>query len=325
MNWVKENKFLTGYIAVMVIGVGALGYKVMAASSALDEANDGYTAKASEYNRLRHLAPSANRKNLEAFQAQKEEAAQAISAFQTELTTKEFPIEQITPEQFQDRLKIAVTAVQTKARELNVVLEKNEKFYLGFDRYETQPPDKDAAAALGRQLKAIEWVVQQALASGITEVRKLDRPELPEEKGKGAAGKRPEAPGPGSNRGGGQGNRAGERGGRQDLVTSHSFDIIVLCRQGQAAHLLNTIVGSKAPQFFIPRSVRITNQNPKGPPRVVDAQPAAADPNNPAPAPAAPVPATNVSYIVGEEKVDLALRLEIVDFAEPAKPEAGKK
>jgi len=323
MNWVKENKFLTGYIAVMVIGVGALGYKVFAASSALDEANDRYTSKASEYNRVRHLTPSANRKNLEAFQAQKEEAAEAISTFQAELAKKEFPVEQITPEQFQDRLKIAVTAVQTKAKELNIVLEKNEKFYLGFDRYETQPPDKDAAAALGRQLKAIEWVVQQALATGITELRKLDRPELPEEKGKGANARRPE-PGPGGNKGGGPGNRGGERGGRQDLVTSHSFDIIVFCRQQQAANLLNTIVSPSAPQFFIPRNVRVTNQNPKGPPRVVEEPPVAADPNNPAPA-APPPPPANVGYIVGEEKVDLTLRLEIVDFADPAKPEAGKK
>jgi hypothetical protein len=324
MNWVKENKFLTGYIAVMAIGVGALGFKVLSASGALDEANERYTAKASEYNRLRHLAPSANRKNLEAFQAQKEEAAQAISAFQTELTQKEIPVEQITPEQFQDRLKIAVTAVQTKAKEANVVLEKNEKFYLGFDRYETQPPDKDAAAALGRQLKAIEWVVQQALASGITELRKLDRPELPEEKGKGAVAGRP-ASGPPKGNLGGPGNRPdrGTRGGRQDLVTSQPFDLVVFCRQQQAANLLNTIVSPKAPQFFIPRNVRITNQNPAGPQRVVDAPPAAADPNNPAPPPAAP--AANVSYIVGEEKVDLALRLEIVDFAEPSKPEAGKK
>jgi len=323
MNWVKENKFLTGYIAVMVIGVGVLGFKVLSASGALDAANERYTAKASEYNRLRHLTPSANRKNLEAFQAQKEEAAQAISAFQTELAQKEFPIEQITPEQFQDRLKIAVTAVQTKARETNVVLEKSEKFYLGFDRYETQPPDKDAAAALGQQLKAIEWVVQQALASGITELRKLDRPELPEEKGKGAGAGRP-APGPKGNTGG-PGNRPdrGARDGRHDLVTSHPFDIIVFCRQQQAANLLNTIVSPKAPQFFIPRNVRITNQNPAGPQRVVDAPPAPVDPNNPTPPP--PAPATNVSYIVGEEKVELALRLEIVDFAEPSKPEAGKK
>ena len=323
MNWVKENKFLTGYIAVMVIGVGALGYKVLAASSALEEANDRYTSKSAEYNRLRHLAPSANRKNLEAFQAQKEEAAQAISEFQTELTRKEFPLEPITPEQFQDRLKIAVTAVQTKAKELNVVLEKNEKFYLGFDRYETQPPDKDAAAALGRQLKAIEWVVQQALAGGITELRKLDRPELPEEKGKGATARRPE-PGPGGNRGGGQGNRGGERGGRQDLVTSQSFDIIVFCRQQQAANLLNTIISPKAPQFFIPRNVRITNEKLKGPQRVAEAGPVAVDPNNVG-APPPPPPPVNVGYIVGEEKVDLALRLEVVDFADPAKSEAGKK
>lgn len=322
MSWVKENKFLTGYIAVMVIGVGALGYKVAAASGALDEANDRYASKAAEYNRLRNLAPSANRKNLEAFQAQKDEAAQAISSFQAELAKKEFPVEQITPEQFQDRLKIAVTAVHAKAKELNVKLEKDDKFYLGFDRYETQPPDKDAAAALGRQLKAIEWVVQHALAAGISELRKIDRPELPEEKGKG--GKRAVSEDGTNAKGGAKGGNKGgaDRAARHDLVSGTFFDIIVFCRQQQAANLLNIIVSPATPQFFIPRNVRITNQNPKGPQRNVEAAPVV-DQNNPTPA----APAANVSYIVGEERVELALRLEIVDFADPAhtKAEGGKK
>ena len=64
MNWVKENKFLTGFIVVMLIGIGVLGYEVYSASSAYDDATDGYTKAAGEYNRLRHLVPFPNKQNL---------------------------------------------------------------------------------------------------------------------------------------------------------------------------------------------------------------------------------------------------------------------
>ena len=37
MNWIKQNKFLSGFIAVMVIGVGALGYLLFTAKSRYDE------------------------------------------------------------------------------------------------------------------------------------------------------------------------------------------------------------------------------------------------------------------------------------------------
>ena len=209
MNWAQANKFLTGFIVVMVIGVGALGFEVFSARSALVAADDLYRSKATEYNRLRRLVPYPSVGNLREFEKQKQQAAEAVTAFQTELAKREFPLEPITPEQFQDRLKNSVTAVLAKARESNTTI-TDAKFYLGFGRYETQPPDKDAATPLGRQLKAIEWVVQQCLASRVTELRDLKRPELPEEKGKAAAASRPaERPRTGADRGerGGEGCR----------------------------------------------------------------------------------------------------------------------
>jgi hypothetical protein len=313
MNWVKENKFLTGYIVGMVVGVGFLGFKVFSASGALDEANTRYTSKASRYNTLRHLAPYPDRENLAVFEQQKNEAAEVITAFQSELAKREFPIEPLSPERFQDKLKTAVTEIRAKAATANVTLPK-DKFYLGFDRYETAPPDKDAAALLGRDLKAIHWVIEQLINAPIAELRELKRPELPEEKGgkvAGGGGNRPPGQGGGPNRPG------GNRSARQDLVSSHSFDVVVICKQRQLANVLNSIISAKAPQFYIPRAVRVTNQNPKGPPREV------ADPNVAAAAAAAdakvvPKGAGDIHYIVGEEMVEASLRLEIVDFAEPS-------
>jgi hypothetical protein len=308
MNWVKENKFLTAFLAVLFIGLGVLGYLTFSASSAYDEASARYTSKASEFNRLRHLQPYPNRKNLEKLEEQKAEASQVINAFQTDLAKKEFPVEPMSPEQFQDRLKAAVSDTRAKATEAGVKLP--DKFYLGFEPYETAPPEKDAAAPLGRQLKAIQWVIQQIIASRVSELRALSRTPLPEEKNiKGrSAGSNP-------NRGGNPpgGARGGGAGSRKDLVTYHPFDVVIFCRQPQLASVLNTVIDTKSPQFYVPRAIRIKNEKDKGPPRGEDTAAAAA-----APGPDGKPPAAAVNYIVGEEKIEAAIRFDIVDFAEVA-------
>lgn len=312
MNWVKENKFLAGFIAVLAIGSGALGFLVLGASSAFEDAAGKYTDTANEFNRLRRLQPYPNRQHLEAFEKQKAEAAEVINTFQADLAKKEFPIEPMTPEQFQDQLKASVSAVRAKAKEKNVTLgdskESTDKFYLGFDRYETAPPERDAAAGLGRQLKAIEWVVDQFIASQVTTL-KINRIELPEEKGKGGRGGSGGGPGNAPGRGdrSDRGSQGGKPGGKpqQELVTYHPFDVVATGKQPRVAAALNTIIGDKAPQFYIPRAIHIRNQNPKGPARAAEV----ADPN---------APKQDVTYIVGDEQIEAAIRFEIVDFADIA-------
>ena len=72
MNWVKENKFLTGFIAVMVVGVGRARLQGLCRPAARSKKRTSATPpRRPRYNRLRRLAPFPNQKNLEAFEAQK--------------------------------------------------------------------------------------------------------------------------------------------------------------------------------------------------------------------------------------------------------------
>jgi len=299
MNWVKENKFLTGFIIVMVIGLGILGYEVYSAGSAYDDAATKYTATAAEYNRLRHLGPFPNQQNLDQYDVQKKDAAQAITAFQVDLAKKEFPLTPLTPELFQDMLKASVTDVRKKADDAGVKLP--DKFYLGFDKYETVPPTPEAAAPLGRQLKAIEWIVDQYIANRVILISSLARNELPEEKGGGQKG------GGKSGKGGGGKPGKGGASGRRDLVRYDSFDITVICKQPRLQELLKAITGTQAPQFYVIRQLRIRNEKEKGPPKVTAT-----------PAPDATAPKAQVQYIVGEENIEVAARIDIVDFNAPS-------
>ena len=307
MNWIKENKFLAGFIAVMVLGCGVLGFLVMTASGKYTEAEDAYTAAEADLKRLQGLAPFPNSENLKKLEAQRKEATEAVNTLHRNLAAAEIPIEALTPEQFQDKLRASVTDVKAKAAAKPKL---PEKFYMGFDKYETEPPERAAAGPLGRQLKAMQWVVEQFIDVKAAEIRELGREELPEEKSKGKAEK-PAAPaGPGGPA------AAKDKGDKQKLVTKHPFWITVLVDQGGLRKVLNSIVSSKE-QFLIVRTIEVKNEKDRGPSRIDPsaAQPAApVQPADPAAKPAPAAPPTSI--IVGEERVEVTLRLETIDFAD---------
>lgn len=302
MNWIKENKFLTGFFAAMLVGVGVLGYFLFRAMGGFDEATTRYTALAGEFNRLQNLPVSPSDKNLKALAAQKEEAVKVIAAFQSSLAAKTFPPEPMSPEQFQDKLKATKNAVVEKAQGAPKL---PDKFFLGFDPYETRPPDnKEVATLLGHQLKAIEWLFGQLIESHVTEVKSIKREPLPEESGKA------------------RGTEKGDKKGKA-LVNTHPVEITMQCRQNALAPFLNALVSPKAPQFYIVRTIYVKNQTDKGPPKVVNAAPPPPAPvttGTPAaagtPPPAAPAQAAS-TYIVGEEQIEVAMQIDIVDFTEP--------
>ena len=314
MNWIKANKFLSGFLGVMLIAAGALTFLLLTAKAKYGEVSENLDTQATELNRLQSLVPFPDEANAKAMAGQKGEHQQAIVALQKNLGANELPIESLTPEQFQDRLREAVIRVKAKATGGNVALPE-KGFFMGFDRYEDAPPRPEVAPVLGRDLKAMELAINLLIDSRISGLTSLERAPLAEE-GDGIEGRNTPS-------GGQEGRKTGS-----PLVTKHAFEVRFLANHPQFVRALNEISHSKE-QFFIPRLITVANTELKGPPKV--------DPNVPTFAPSggldpAPVatpsptgansapkpPAAARRYIVGEEKVDATLRLEIVDFAEPA-------
>ncbi|MGB8170623.1 MAG: Amuc_1100 family pilus-like protein [Chthoniobacteraceae bacterium] len=317
MNWIKENKFLFGFILVMVLGLGAGGWFLFDAKGRYDQAAGDYDRHLAELNRLQRLPIFPNQKNLEKIVAQQTDVNTEVSTLAKTLAAQQIPLEELTPEQFQDKLKAAVTAVKNKATQSNPAVKLPEpKFFLGFDPYETAPPPKEAAAVLGRELKAIEWLCNQLIDNKITELKPLNREPLPEEKGRAKAQetKPVSAAKPAS-------GKAGEKpkpGGARYEVEKHRIDLVFVTEQSRFRTVLNAIVSNKG-QFFIPRLVGVKNEKPAAPPRVVDAgapPPPAAGATSPAAQAAPAAPAVQSTYIVGEEKIEVTLVLELVDIRE---------
>ena len=315
MNWIKENKFLAGFIAVLLIGIGVLGWLVLSAKTAMEESESTFASQTTELNRLQGLSLFPNQENVKKLDEQRKQVEAAFKDLQKSLAANEIPLEPMTPIEFQDSLRKTVISIREKA---GTYTNLGEKFYLDFDKYETEPPDKDAAAPLGRQMKAITWVVEQFISARAATL-KIARNPLPEEASKARQAQTP-APGPGNQSRG----KADDKG--KNLVTKSWFEIVVLMDEAGFRDVLNKIVTSPD-QFFIPRVVEVKNDKPEPPVReIAPVAVVAPAPVDPAATPAAAgavakpadAPGAVGKYIVGEEKVEVTLRIEIVDFADVA-------
>ena len=242
MNWIRENKFIAvflGFVIVAALGLGFLLWQAMGNFSDVDEA---YKDQVDKLNALQSQVPFPNQQNLKKYKEQDEALSVANTALQTDLATHEFPLEPLTPEQFQDKLRTAVNEVAEKAKDNKITIP--ERFAMGFDRYLTETPNRDAAAPLGRQLTAMEFIITELLDSRIDSITKpINRTPLPEE-----SGQKPS----------------------KNSVVKHPFEITLISEQGRFRKVFNDIL-SNSKQLYVVRLIQIKNQVDKSPAKVAQA------------------------------------------------------
>lgn len=311
MSWITQNKFLAGFGAVMLAGVGTLGYFAYDASNTYDTAKSEYDSAVGELHRLEGLAPFPNDEHLKKFVAQKEELKARISGLQMSLAATQLKLDPISPTAFQDKLKEAVARVSGKVTEAKVKLP--EKFYLAFAEYQSEPP-KDAIAPFAyRELRSIELLMNMLIDAKEVSLNELTRSALKGERDAKAAVKVEEKPN--------AKDKGGDGEGKMKLVRKDSITLKFVTSQDRFNKILNQIVSCKE-QFFIPRVVSVLNEKQEPPPKALAAAPAPVlqPDGTTAPAPDAEIRPGQLEYIFGTERVDVTLELDLVDFAEPDAP-----
>ncbi len=299
MNWIKENKFLAGFLGAMVAGLAVFGFLLYSSWSHYSEVTDNYRRQSAELSRLQKLAPFPNEENLKKLRQQKDAYVLAIVGLQKNLSSMEYPLEPLEPAAYQDILRKTVSAVVEKANKNGVKLP--DKFYGGLEVYQTAPPkDAAAATALGRELKAIELVVNTLLDCKIDAITSITRTPLPEEGGAKTTG--PAA--------------AGGKAGPGPLVKKHSFTIGFTADQSSLRRALNEISSARE-QFLIVRMLRIKNENEKGPSRGGDAS--GGLPGSLPVASGTGSEPNALKFVVGTEKLNALAVIDIVDFEPPSK------
>lgn len=306
MNWFRENRFLGTFL--VLFGVGALGaiWFLFNAKSDWDEASARFNQTAAELNRLERLAPYPSGENLRKMKAHAENYSSAFARLKDELKMRVTPAAPMAPNEFQSHLRVAMSSIAEKARANKVKLP--EKFYLGFGEFASALPNEIAAPLLGQELAQIEWLLNGLLDAHVEAVTSFHRTPLPEEHGTAPALPSP-APAAGA-------KPAGPLPAGTKLLERNVVEATFVSTPGVARKVLNQIAGANQ-QFCIIRLLHVRNEKEKGPAREAVAETPAAFPAAPSPAgsPAAkPAPGTALNFIVGNERIETAAKIEIVRF-----------
>ena len=308
MDWVRSNKFLAGFLAVMVIGVAAMGYWLYVEQAAYDQTAQEYNTQVTELKRLQDMSPYPEEGNLKRFADQKKAFAEAVTGLQANLAKMSAPVDKpLSPTDFQNRLREIVSDVLRSATQLGVALPEN--FYLGFEDYRAKLPDAAAAPQLTSQLAEVERIVRILVNRKVEKISSIKRAPLPSEGGATVTA----TPGVSTPK------------AAPEFVTRHAIEIGYTASPNAFRETLVQIVAE--PRLFVIRALQVKNQEPKGPVRGQDAaiaggvgRPAVAPAAAAAPTGGEPLPEKGsppLRYVVGQEKLDLVMNIELVQVPAP--------
>jgi len=306
MNWLRENRFLGTFLIVLGVGTAGAVWFLLSAKSDWDDAAVRFDLTAAELSRLERLAPYPSGENLRKMKAQAEDYTIALARLKDELKPRVVPVVPLAPNEFQARLRLAMTAMADKARTKKVKLP--DRFYLGFDEFVSALPSEAAAPLLGQELAQIEWFLNTLFEARVDVLTSFRRTPLPEERSNAGL-----PPAPSVNR-----KPAALALASPMSLERNVVEATFVSTPAAARRVLNQIAGATQ-QFFVIRLWHVRNEKDKGPPRelAADAAGVAVGASSPSPAlapEAKPRPAAALNFIVGNERIETSARIEIVRF-----------
>jgi hypothetical protein len=303
MNWFKENKFMGGLAAAVVVCALIGAFLLFRQKSAFDEENDRNAQISSELTRLAASVPYPSDANYKLMKAQAEEYASGLNKLKEEIKTRVLPVAPLAPNEFQTRLRQAVAATVERARSNHVKLPEN--FYLGFNDFTAALPTTAAAPLLGQQLEQIMLATNIVIDAHVDAIVGFHRSPLPEERG-GTATPTP-TPTP-ANTAAAKG-AAAPSAAAPKLIDRSNVDVTFVSTPAASRKVLNEIASAQQ-QLFIVRALHVRNEKDKGPPREQSAEASAA-------ASKPEAAGANLKFIAGMEKVQTSARIEVLRVAAP--------
>jgi hypothetical protein len=324
----KFNSFLPGYFAVLGIGTLGLGYLAWSASSAATGAKESYEAKRNTLESMQrgsifpNEANEAKKKQLvDALAAKVKTLVDGVSAYQSPINAAE------TGESFQKKLVAATAAITEAAKERKVTL--GEKFDIGFDKYSDSFASTEAAPQLAAQLDAVTYLLNTAMASGVSSLESFKRAPLTVEAAKADAAPAPAAgkpgvqpkptpkPAPGSPTVKTTGkapagpaveeSKVLERQPMQLTVTGSNIAITQFL-----SALANIKPGEAGAHFYTIRTLKVENSMKDGPDKTVTVtMEEKEDPETKT------TVKRDAKYILGNESVTLYLDVDLIRFLDP--------
>ena len=299
MNWLKENPAIAAIAAAALLGTTGTVFLAFQGANLHQQAVMELNAQGTTLRRLEAKKPYPNEANLNALKKSINDYKTAINGFINQLNDTEVDLDQnITPQIFQDNLRQAVNDLQNEANKNKVALP--EKFFFGFEAYQSQLPTQDEVKKLNREFQVIKGLVAAIVPLGINSIDSLIRhpaakPPAPAPDPKAQPAK-PAQPAP-------------------EPIRFDSFTLGITAPQNSFIKAFDKIPDS--PGFLVVRSLIIENTSPAPPPKTTPGQPGVQA------APALKPAATDqLPMIFGSESVKATILFEVPDFPAPS-PESS--
>lgn len=289
MKWFKENPLIAAIALTALLGTIGSGFLLMHEIEQHSNAVGELKIASDKLRTLQKMDPYPDADNLESIEISVNDYSKAISDFTKNLNDLEVQLnKEINPQEFQDGLREAVNKLQSEAHKNNVSLP--EKFFFGFEAYQSQLPTQDEVQELHREFLAIEGLLSAIIPLGISSIDTLVRNQNTKSIALIQKDKIETA----------------------DPVRFKSFTLAFTASQNSLIKAFDKIPGSDdSPRFLVLRNLTIENTNPTAPKKTSTDQPSDTSPVSSNPKPAA---SEKLPLIFGNESVKATMLFEVPDF-----------
>ena len=287
MNWYQENRWLGNFLIAFVLTIVITLWFLFHARNSFADASAELNQVATERSRLEHLNPFPNEDNFRKTETALENYRAELEKTKGELKKRVVPEAALAPNEFQSRLRQAIVNATERARANRVKLP--EPFFLGFDEFATTLPNTADAPRLGQELAEVVVLINILTDAHIDAITALKRVK-PAEPAVSPTPAKAAAP--------------------SSIVERAVVDLSFTASPSAMRKVLNQISSSEA-AFFVVRALHVQNEQQKGPPR--EATGAGKSTSSGASATVASPGA--IKFIVGNEHVETAAKIELVRFS----------
>lgn len=308
MNWIKRNAGIVGILTAGLVITGYTAYAVISASATAAEKLVTLKTDADKLARLQNAKPAPTKENLNLLDTQAAALEDLAGKLESRLIESNLDVANLDGTAFQDALNKLVREVKVKAQDSGILLSSSSnEFALDFDRFTKDVPKQTLLPALSRQLVESEFLINLLLKHQPSEIRRFEREKSAEEDPSfKPKPQEPPAKAPLNPKKGAQKESEPEPKSSPPFQAK-SYQITILSRPETVRGLLADFSASKKP-FVTVKFINVTNEKKDGPKR---------KPENPL---VADNQETQQSlYIVGEEKIETSLSVEILTFRDTSK------
>lgn len=238
----NAKAWLTIFAVVSVLLLGAAGYFCFAASKSYTDARGSWDNKVGTINSLERKPLYPSEENVEALQADVDTYRTSVDNLFESLNQFQKPLDKtLSNVDFQDLFRTKVNDFRQHAADSNFDLFLEESFQLGFEAYSNSVPAPEIVPILDYELKAIDHVLRTLVASGADSLDTFSRDLIP-----------------------------GEVGGpeRQDSGVVHKYPIrLRFTSTHEAFRTFMNSISNDTGFFYLVRVLKIDNEVKEGPPK----------------------------------------------------------